>query len=115
MYPEDLLSQCRFYKGGPEELDNAYKRRRQPDDYFIECFLGEWLYVKDGGQINKELEYMIPKVSDIHPEIPLALRLHLYHATEHFRHCLLKTPERILEIFKDDVMPYYLSHGNPEE
>lgn len=108
MGKEELLRQCRFFRGGgDEEADEAYTKSYN----YLVCWTGEWLWVRNDGIIAKDQEEMEDIVSEITPVLPLSLRVYLCESFMHFGNSRLFYEDRpsLVKALRDEIFPFYMA------
>ena len=105
MKKEELLKKCRFFRdGGESEAEQAYKK----GGLSVVCWLGESLWVSNGGNVSKDQEDLRDLVSSLSPDLSLALRCSLADAFDHFNKGLLyENRGAFVRSLREDVFPFY--------
>ena len=108
MSRDELLKQCKFYKGGGmEESDAVYGK----GGHFVECWVAEDQYVSHGGLPNSDsMRRYVNKIKG-YSEIPINLRIHLADSLEHFNKTLFyESPEADFLAALRDLFSYYINY-----
>ena len=107
MKKSELLKSCRFFNdGGESEAEEAYSK----GGLFLVCWLGESMWVENGGAVLKaqgELRDIVEAI-DVATDLPLALRVCLADSLDHFNKGLLyKDRGAFVRSLREKVFPFY--------